>query len=242
MTHQDQVGLENRLRRGPVHRKAAVFGEYLYSSSRIEDTVSLDGGRPTSSPATPRIIGYCWARRIDIRRMVERRLQGFGYNEDVTLGFASGLSYGRAFLPDFNRHYYDLLTGEFGWTGRVGPNIVSAAYVRSHWLKEAEELRRVSVFDVLWYNNGLSFVTLAVRSHYESDRGGYFQRLVLGGKNGLRGYPAEFSAGNRLHTINTEARFFTGLELLSVKLGAALFGDIGRTWLPGEAVAMEGYH
>ena len=85
-------------------------------------------------------------------------------------------------------------------------------------------------------------MTVAARSRYEADHGGHFSRLVLGGRNGIRGYPAEQSAGDRMHIFNIEGRFFTGLELFSVKIGSALFCDLGRTWHPGEKLTVGGYY
>jgi hypothetical protein len=244
MANQNRVETGMGLRYGPAHRKLALSGTYLYSSSSIRDSIRLSdtlsaGVYPLDSTYHRLSLGVMYLGQSFV---VERRLEGFGYNEDITLGLRVGMAYGRAFLPDFNRHYYDVVSGEAGYTTRVGHNYLSGTYYRSHWLTPEEEIRRTSSFFLSWYNNSLPFVTWVVKSRFESDRGGYLQRLVLGGKNGLRGFDTDFSSGNRLHVINAEARFYTGLELLSVKLGAALFGDMGRTWLPLQPIALDGYH
>lgn len=244
MSHGDQVEMHAGLRYGPPRRKMAIFGDYKYVSLRIRDTVSYlagfaDHAFPGDSTYHFFSLGSSYQR---LNFIVERRLRGFGYVEDVTLGATFGLAYGRAFLPDFRRHYYDLLRVESGWSGKLGSNLLNVGYSRFYWYKQSREFRRQSILDILWYNNRLSFLTLVMKTHYESDRGGLFQRLVLGGKSGLRGYPTEFSSGDRVHVINFEGRFFTGIELLSVKIGAALLGDVGRAWKLSEPLTIRGYH
>ena len=244
MSHGDQVAMHAGLRYGPPRRKMAVFGDYRYVSLRIRDTARYaagyaDNAFPADSTYHFFSLGSSYQR---LNFIVEKRLRGFGYAEDVTLGATVGLAYGRAFLPDFKSYYYDLLRAELAWSGKRGSNLLNVVYSRSYWYKYSRELRRHSVLDLIWYNNRLTFLTLAMKSHFESDRGGVFQRLVLGGKSGLRGYPTEFSSGDRLHVINFEGRFFTGLELLSVKLGAALLADVGRAWKLSEPLNIRGYH
>jgi hypothetical protein len=244
MTHSDRLELVAGLRGGPSHQKIGWLGSYLYSATHIRDTAIYSSSPsmlkfPLDSTYHLLSMGMSFQR---VTYEIERRLQSFGYAEDIALGIQAQLSYGRAFLPDFKSYYYDLVIGNVTLSHKLGSNIISAGYGRSQWLKFNQTIRRLSTFDLVWYNNGLPFVTMVVKSHYQSDRSGLLYPLVLGGKTGLRGYQTEFTAGSRLHVVNSEARFFTGLDILSVKLGGALFGDIGRTWLPYEAMSFKGYH
>jgi hypothetical protein len=55
--------------------------------------------------------------------------------------------------------------------------------------------------------------------------------LVLGGENGLRGYPRRYQAGNRIALFTLEGRYFTSLyPFRLVRLGGAVFYDMGRAW------------
>jgi hypothetical protein len=57
--------------------------------------------------------------------------------------------------------------------------------------------------------------------------------LVLGGEEGLRGYPLRYQTGTSSALATLEQRFFTGwypFRLFNV--GAAVFVDAGRTWGP----------
>jgi hypothetical protein len=57
------------------------------------------------------------------------------------------------------------------------------------------------------------------------------QQILLGGDNGLRGYPLRYQAGEGRWLFTAEQRFFTNwypFQLFNV--GAAVFYDMGATW------------
>ena len=55
--------------------------------------------------------------------------------------------------------------------------------------------------------------------------------LLLGGDNGLRGYPLRYQNGNRRLLFTVEERFYTDLFLLRLfRIGGAAFFDTGRAW------------
>jgi len=57
------------------------------------------------------------------------------------------------------------------------------------------------------------------------------EQLLLGGDNGLRGYPLRYQDGDRRVLLTVEQRFFTDWHVLKlVRVGAAAFVDIGRSW------------
>ncbi len=56
-------------------------------------------------------------------------------------------------------------------------------------------------------------------------------QLLLGGDNGLRGYPLRYQAGDRRCLVSLEQRFYSSREYFHlVNLGAAVFFDAGRAW------------
>lgn len=56
-------------------------------------------------------------------------------------------------------------------------------------------------------------------------------QLLLGGDNGLRGYPLRYQAGTASALLTLEERFYTDWQPLKlVTVGAAIFLDAGRTW------------
>lgn len=55
--------------------------------------------------------------------------------------------------------------------------------------------------------------------------------LLLGGDNGLRGYPLRYQSGTRRALFTAEERFYTDLYLWRLfRIGGAAFVDVGRAW------------
>ena len=55
--------------------------------------------------------------------------------------------------------------------------------------------------------------------------------LLLGGDNGLRGYPLRFQSGNRRVLMTLEERTYTDLYVWRLfRVGGAAFFDVGRAW------------
>ena len=63
--------------------------------------------------------------------------------------------------------------------------------------------------------------------------------LLLGGEEGLRGYPLRYQSGNRRALVTVEERYFSDLFVWRLfRLGAAAFIDVGRAWGGAEANAL----
>lgn len=57
------------------------------------------------------------------------------------------------------------------------------------------------------------------------------QTLLLGGDNGLRGYPLRYQSGSRRALFTVEERRYTDLYLWRLfRFGGAVFADVGRAW------------
>jgi len=55
--------------------------------------------------------------------------------------------------------------------------------------------------------------------------------LVLGGEDGLRGYPLRYQSGTRRALFTVEERFYTDLYVWRLfRVGGAAFADVGRAW------------
>jgi hypothetical protein len=64
--------------------------------------------------------------------------------------------------------------------------------------------------------------------------------LVLGGENGLRGYPRQYQGGDRRALFTLEGRYYTSLyPFRLVRVGGAIFYDMGRAWGGGYAKAQD---
>jgi outer membrane protein assembly factor BamA len=55
--------------------------------------------------------------------------------------------------------------------------------------------------------------------------------LLLGGDNGLRGYPLRYQSGSKRALFTVEERFYTDLYIWRLfRVGGAAFADVGRAW------------
>lgn len=70
----------------------------------------------------------------------------------------------------------------------------------------------------------------ALRGTFTHDRDADTQ-LLLGGDNGLRGYPLRYQEGDRQMLFTLEQRFYSGISLFRLfDIGGAVFFDAGRSW------------
>jgi hypothetical protein len=59
-------------------------------------------------------------------------------------------------------------------------------------------------------------------------------QLLIGGDNGMRGYPLRYESGTSRALFTIEQRFYTDwYPFRLVRVGGAIFGDVGRTWGSG---------
>ncbi|HME40583.1 MAG TPA: BamA/TamA family outer membrane protein [Steroidobacteraceae bacterium] len=59
-------------------------------------------------------------------------------------------------------------------------------------------------------------------------------QLLLGGDNGLRGYPLRYESGTSRALLTVEQRFYSDwYPFRLVRVGGAIFTDVGRTWGTG---------
>jgi outer membrane protein assembly factor BamA len=57
------------------------------------------------------------------------------------------------------------------------------------------------------------------------------KQLLLGGDNGLRGYPLRYESGTSRALLTVEQRFYTDwYPFRLARVGGAIFADVGRTW------------
>lgn len=73
-----------------------------------------------------------------------------------------------------------------------------------------------------WYTN----LTFTAAHNLTAD-----QQLLIGGDNGLRGYPSDYQQGNRRVLWTLERRYFPDWHPFKLfRLGGLIFTDVGRAW------------
>lgn len=153
-----------------------------------------------------------------------------GTRYGVTLGYAPDLLGADAerfmLRSDFETNWQPAERWLVSWRGdldatlRAGSseNLVAEVGVESHFRHHAN-FGFFAEIDATWTHN------------LTPDR-----QLLLGGANGLRGYPSRYQAGDRRVRMRLEERWFSSANPFRLLLvGAAAFVDVGRAWFPGEA-------
>lgn len=110
------------------------------------------------------------------------------------------------------------LTGDFSSRieGGNARNLIADAAAKYYWR---------------WRQNWLLFAAISgtTTSSLDPDK-----QLLLGGDNGLRGYPLRFESGTSRGLFTVEQRFYTDwYPFRLVRVGGAVFADVGRTWGSG---------
>ena len=82
-----------------------------------------------------------------------------------------------------------------------------------------------------WREDWLLYAAFSGTTTYRLDPD---MQLLLGGDNGLRGYPLRFESGTSRALFTVEQRVFTDwFPFRLVRVGGAVFADVGRTWGSG---------
>jgi len=118
-------------------------------------------------------------------------------------------------LPDQQQLF---LTGDFASRIERGSarNLIADAAAKYYWR---------------WREDWLLYAALSGTTTHELDPE---MQLLLGGDNGLRGYPLRFESGTSRALFTVEQRVFTDwYPFRLVRVGGAVFADVGRTWGSG---------
>lgn len=229
-----------------------TFGEFYYgrrigSSSRTIPRLmtgytydrSLFSRLATWDPASPvpadRTLSYFWAgvnvfhdgyvRAHDMDKLGRTEDVNLGLDATAKLGFASpafGADRSAAivdfrFHEGFNPGFGQILTFDTSVGGRVAETGV--------------EDGRIDVAMRYYHRDSdvrLFFMSLSGSAAANLDLD---HQVLLGGDNGLRGYPLRYAVGDKSVLLTIEERFFLDREFFHVlRLGGAVFADVGKAW------------
>jgi hemolysin activation/secretion protein len=174
---------------------------------------------------------FGWQRvEDDYREMSE--LNTVGRTEDISLGLNLSASIGfaeRRFDSDRDATLFRF-SAERGWEPG-GPGRLLLMEMDGSTRREDNGYRNSQVaFGARYYRRNLEknlfLVTLSTLATRRLDPE---NQVLLGGDNGLRGYPIRYQAGEKRTILNVEQRFFTDLYPWRLfRVGYAVFADAGR--------------
>jgi outer membrane protein assembly factor BamA len=190
---------------------------------------------PDASIPADRVVAYPWVG-IEVMQdeyVATRNLDQIGRTEDLYLGLSARLEAGFASTALGSTHDAGILNGKLqagadlgheqylihslGFATRVEGDALANASI--DW--SSRYYLRQSVHRVFFAS-----VSGTVTSHRDPE-----EQLLLGGDNGLRGYPLRYQAGDQNALVTLEQRFYTDWQPLKLfNVGAAVFVDTGRSW------------
>jgi outer membrane protein assembly factor BamA len=233
--HHDQdfaevySGLSPGLADGSTHRWRLG---YTYDRHRFGPYGSLDS---TDIIPADRTLSYPWIgfEYVQDGFVTERGLDRLQRAEDLNLGkqFHARLGWSTPALgADVSRLIFD--TGATaGW--RPGPRQLFLASVQgsTRWRSgETENLRAGGTlrYYVRDFGDNVFYAAADGEIGHRLDAE---NQILLGGDNGLRGYPLRLQSGDRRILVTLEQRFFSSREYFHLlHVGAAVFFDAGRAW------------
>lgn len=167
----------------------------------------------------------------DFRVMTD--LNEMGRTEDVPLGLNVTARVGFAsdsFGADRRATLFEVEVHD-GWELGSGQLLLLDAAASTRREHGAQRNSIVS-FDARYYRRTLGRHLFLANLHgATSHRLDLERQVLLGGDNGLRGYPLRYQSGEHFAALTLEQRFFTDwYPLRLLRVGYAVFFDIGRVW------------
>ena len=199
-----------------------------------------------SEPATPlppdRTIAYPWIGVSLIRDgfVRVRDLDKLGRTEDVNLGFELTARLGWA-VPTFGADRTAAVidaSWHNGFSPGEGQIITLGAAMKGRVTEDAVEDGQLDIAARYYHRDSdaaLFFMSLSGSAAANLDPD---HQLLLGGDNGLRGYPLRYALGDKSILLTLEERFYINREFFHlVRMGAAVFVDVGKAWSEGPSPA-----
>ena len=173
-----------------------------------------------------------------IKYDMQRFLDEAGTPEDLTLGAAVRVAIGRS-VPEFGADYSGTRP-EFSIKFLAKPYsrfFIGAKNKILWWRHNGRDTEIRSRTEAMAYikTGETNVLSARILTDFTWRQKTTYQ-VILGGANGLRGYPVYRFAGNRLAIGNLEYRFYLPLEILTVRIGGAAFFDIGTVWQKNEKI------
>jgi hypothetical protein len=238
--NKEQFGFEGQYSFGQSRRLGIIAG----AISEKNEYSAYDTNSPYNIMIPPsETIAYPLAGLSGaiIQYDVERYLDAAGTAEDLTLGASLRMTIGRSakVFGATYEGYHPLFLAQF--LAKPTQRIFVGGIENINWWSHNgrdERIRHIS--EAAIYYQPLETHVLAIHALTDfawRQKSNY--QVFLGGGNGLRGHSFYALAGTKSAVANIEYRFYSPIEILTVKLGAAAFFDIGNVWQNNQYVRLK---
>jgi hypothetical protein len=219
--------------RGLVGRRARRWSAGFTFDEHVFDPIP--GETPPASVPPDRTLAYPWIAFDSVQDgfVTVHDLDKIQRTEDLNLAHEGHARIGwaaPAFGSDRGRGLFE---GSYrvGLAPRAGRMAVMAAEIsgrRGNYGFENVVVGGGARFFLRDLGRHLFYVWLRGDAAYRLDGE---DQLLLGGDNGLRGYPLRYQDGDRRVLLTLEQRFYTDWHVFQlVRVGGAIFSDIGSAW------------
>jgi outer membrane protein assembly factor BamA len=191
--------------------------------------------QPDSSIPADRVVAYPWVgiEVLQDQYVATHNLDQIGRTEDLYLGLSARLEAGFESTALGSTRDGAILNGKLQAGAELGQEQYLIHALGFHTRIEGDALANASLdWSSRYYLRQsvhrvfFASVSGTVTSHRDQE-----EQLLLGGDNGLRGYPLRYQAGDQSALVTLEQRFYTDWQPLKLfNVGAAVFVDSGRTW------------
>jgi outer membrane protein assembly factor BamA len=205
-----------------------------WSASRTRYAAEPGRATPMQLPEDRRRVGPYWRYDL-IEDRIERELNRnlIGRPEFFQLGLLASLQVnwdGQAFGSDRDALRLGAAISR-GFVPRPGDTLMARAVWSGEMLRSGAGSQFLSA-GAQYYRPQTRYRLFYASAQADwIARPGATDQLVLGGDNGLRGYPLRYQSGTRRVLFTAEQRFYTDVYLWRLlRLGGAAFVDVGRAW------------
>jgi hypothetical protein len=209
---------------------------YSLGVSVQDDAYALEPGRvaPPRLPADEKLVApFLRHELIEDRfdRQLNRNL--IGRPEFFALGLASVVQLGYAstgFGSSRNAWVYAASVSR-GFEPAPDDILIASAAITGERHDGRVQRQRLKAQTQYYHPQGARWLFFASAAGDAWTRPDVGDTLLLGGDNGLRGYPLRYQSGSRRALFTVEERFYTDLYVWRLfRVGGAVFFDSGRAW------------
>lgn len=198
----------------------------FFAENELQPVVEIPGQRRLS---------YLWVglEHIEDGFVETRNLDQIGRTEDLNLGreIHARLGWSAPALGGDKSQAVFAAELRSGWALDSGHTVFLTSYAEGRWGTTGHENVLVGG-EVRYYLK--NFGRHRLHAAFRADAAWNLDpenQLLLGGDNGLRGYPLRFQDGDRRFLLSLEQRFYTDWHLFKlIHVGAAIFFDAGRAF------------
>ncbi len=209
---------------------------YSIGVSLLDDAFAPEPGRttPAALNADERLVGpFLRYELIEDRyaKVINRDM--IGIPEFIALGWASTVQLGWASTGLGSSHDALLYTATVGRGFEPSPDhtLLASASLTGQYTEGRVRKQLFGVEGKYYLPQGGPWLFYAAASGDMLTNPDVLDMLLLGGDNGLRGYPLRYQAGDKRVLLTLEERLYSDLFIWRLfRVGAAAFVDVGRAW------------